>query len=196
MGSRLSIYLPILFTLLIFSACDKKQEGQKRAPKESVKVLKRKKKSLLGGSFRVSDIDNRTTRIHFEDAKVLVDKVIQPIVIIHLFAPWCPPCRGMLPYLSEIQRKYARRVFVIGIVVNSSIGNEELRRFMQRYDATFFISNAKDNDRLARCLAAELSLPENYPIPLTLVYKNGERVIDIEGAAPQEMLENIIEQLK
>ena len=196
MRGRLSIYLPILFTLLIFSACNEKREEEKRAPKESVKVLKREKKSLLGSSFRVSDIDNRTTRIHFEDAKVLVDKVIQPVVIIHLFAPWCPPCRGMLPYLSDIQRRYSRMVFVIGIVVNSSIDNAQLRTFMKRYDATFFISNAEDNDRLARRLAVELSLPENYPIPLTLVYKNGERIIDIEGAVPQEMLENIVEELK
>ncbi len=147
-------------------------------------------------SFVIKDIDNRQTTVKFEEGIVSVKRVIQPVIIFYIFTPWCAPCRGVLPYLSMLQRSEKDNIFIIGLIAHEHIDNNKLRNFMKRYDATFFISNSSDNDKLINTVIKELSFSQNYPIPLTVIYNKGKLVTDIEGAVPYEMLKTIINELK
>ncbi len=145
--------------------------------------------------FTIRDIDGRQTQLEFQADKARFHRIRQPLVMIVLFADWCPPCRGMLPYLSQLQNANRTTLFVIGIPVRSDLDDAALRRFMERYDINFFLSDHPDNDALGNYLARRYGLGENYPLPLTLLYKNGKYLMHIEGAVPYEMLQNIVDQL-
>jgi len=146
--------------------------------------------------FTLRDLNQRQTRLEFEGDHVRFHRIRQPLVLIVLFADWCPPCRGMLPYLSRLQAANSNELFILGIPVNSERDPEALRRFILRYDINFFVSDAPDNDALGSYLSRRYNLGDNYPLPLTLIYKNGRYVMNISGAAPYEMLQNLIDQLK
>jgi len=146
--------------------------------------------------FRITDIDQRTTTITFENNTLQIAKVVQPIVLVHLFASWSAPSCGMLPYLDSLQRSYPKTLFVIGIMANSNNDPKQLRRFMKTHHAGYFISNSPDNDALAKRLADFLKLGDNYPIPLTLLFRNGEYTMHYIGATPIEMIKADIEQLR
>jgi thiol-disulfide isomerase/thioredoxin len=146
--------------------------------------------------FGIRDIDRRETRLEFSGDHTVFHRIHQPIVMIVLFADWCPPCRGMLPYLSRLQSENRDDLFVIGVLVHSDLDDGELRRLMERYETNFFISNHPDNDALGSYLAKRYELGENYPLPLTLIYKNGTYQMHISGAVPLEMLQSLVDQFK
>lgn len=120
----------------------------------------------------------------------------QPIVIVNLFATWCPPCIGEIPYLNDLQKKYKEKLFVVGILTHDSIMQDALDTFMAKNQINYFISNATDNDTFANQLAITLDLPENFSIPLTVMYVNGEYFTHYEGSVPVEMIEYDIQQAK
>ena len=146
--------------------------------------------------FRIRDINKRETSLEFSDGPALFHRIRQPLVMIILFADWCPPCRGMIPYLSRLQSANSDELFVIGIPVRSNLDEQAMRRFMIRYETNFFISVHPDNNALGTYLARRYKLGKNYPLPLTLIFKNGRYVMHISGAVPYEMLQTLVNQLK
>jgi len=147
-------------------------------------------------NFTIRDLEGRQTRLEFHTDKAIFHRIRQPIVMIVLFADWCPPCRGMLPYLGQLQSENRDSLFIIGIPVHSDLSDEDLRRFIHRYSINFFISHHSDDDALGNYLAQRFELGADYPLPLTVIYKNGKYMMHISGAVPYEMLQNIIDQLK
>ena len=186
--------------LLLLNACGKKEnKNTQKTPKPQKTVASAPApvpKTPPSDSFLIRDVDHRSTRIEFLPDRVLFRKIRQPIVALTFFSSWCAPCRGMLPYLGDLQKKNRQDLFLIGVLVNDDLNDTSLRDFMHRYEAPFFISNAPDNDALGEQVARECNLSENYPLPLTVIYKNGKYVMHIVGAAPYEMLQSLIDQLK
>jgi thiol-disulfide isomerase/thioredoxin len=201
----------ILALLLLSAGCGKKEERSPKSerngtfvppppPPPSSPPPPPETKSVQSSgpiqSFTIRDIDRRESTVDFDGDRVLFRKIRQPIVMVTLFADWCPPCRGLLPYLGKLQAANSKDLFLIGLLVNSEMDDPALREFMLRHESNFFISNHPDNDRFAAYLARRYELGENYPLPLTLIFKNGRYVMSVSGAAPYEMLQNLVDQLK
>ena len=128
--------------------------------------------------------------------KVIFQNMAQPIVIINLFATWCPPCIGEIPYLNDLQKKYQKELFVVGILTHDSIVQTDLETFIAKNQINYFISNGTHNDAFANLLATTLDLPKNFPIPLTVMYVEGKYFTHYEGSVPVEMIEYDIQQAK
>ncbi len=186
-----AVWYLIVATLIvsIWTGC-----GDKRSQEKPESSLSKQKD--IKSSFEIIDIDNRSTTVTINGDKLSVAKVRQPIILLNIFAQWSPPSQGMIPYLDALQKRYAKDIFVIGILVNSDMSNDDLREFMKKHNVGYFISNSKDNDALASKLADMMGLDSNYPIPLTIIFNNNKYNKHYIGATPIEMITVDIEQLK
>lgn len=102
----------------------------------------------------------------------------------------------MLPYLTELQREQSRHLFVLGIVVPESLEMETLRTYMHQNNSSFFISNALDNAIFGRTVAKMLTLGNDYPLPLTVVFAHGKYLTHYEGVTPIEMIRTDLTSLE
>ena len=118
----------------------------------------------------------------------------QAVVIVNFFSTWCSPCSGEIPYLSDLQKKYKKKLFVAGILINDKQDDNTLKEFISKHHADYFISNSKHNDAFADKVVKELQLPENFSIPLTVIYKEGNYYTHYEGAVPVEMIDHYIQE--
>ncbi|MEA3456635.1 MAG: TlpA disulfide reductase family protein [Campylobacterota bacterium] len=197
-------YISLLLSLLLvffLTACSKK-DGQREqtAPgtAEDVNISDLNQSSLQAEevvrSFILTDVDGRDLNITIDGDTMIFPDIEQPLLLLNFFATWCPPCRGELLSLSHLQKKHAKDLFVVGVLFNDEQNSTQLRHLMEKYDANYFISHASDNDDLAAEVTKRLELPENFSIPLSVLYKNGKLYRYYEGAMPIEMIDNELKQ--
>jgi len=146
-------------------------------------------------TFKLHDIDNKDHTFHFDKKNILIDGVSQNFVLLNFFATWCPPCIGQVPYISDLEKKYKKDLFVAGVLVNDANKEyHEIEAFSAKHTINYFISNAKENDTFAIALLKGLNIAENFQLPLTILYKNGKYYAHYEGAVPIEMIEHDIKK--
>lgn len=83
------------------------------------------------------------------------------IVVMNLWASWCPPCRAEMPDLQSVDREYAKDGVVI-VGVNQGESPERAAAFAQSLDIDFPIW-IDDGQRYGRVYAA-LGLPTTVVI--------------------------------
>ncbi len=147
-------------------------------------------------TFRLINTKTESHNVTVSGGKVIFQDTAQPIVIVNLFATWCPPCIGEIPYLNDLQKKHKKDLFITGILTHDTISQPELETFMAKNQVNYFISNGRYNDAFAELLASRLHLPKNFSIPLTVMYVEGEYFTHYEGSVPVEMIEYDIQQAK
>ena len=145
-------------------------------------------------TFTLRDIQQTTHTLSIKNQKIIFQDIDQSIVIINFFSTWSSPSRAEIPYLSDLQKKYNKDLFVAGILINDVLYDDTLKEFISKYQANYFISNSKQNDAFAAKVAKDLHLPENYDTPLTVIYKNGNYYTHYEGAVPVEMIDHDIQE--
>ena len=135
-------------------------------------------------------------QVTFSDQKITLLHNEKPIIMLNLFATWCPPCVGQIAHLNDLQKKYKKELLITGILTHDDIDKPSLETFMAKQQVNYFISNTKENDAFAQRLAKELQLDENFSIPLSVIYVDGEYFTHYEGSVPVEMIEYDIQQAK
>ncbi len=221
-AALLSLLLVVLIILIIYIGGKDKQAESTALPTENTTELLAQKENKAGENERfklakqkdtlpqkkpsrpeapskIFTLVNTKVKSHtvsISDQKVIFQDNTQPIVIVNLFATWCPPCIGEIPYLSDLQKKYKKELFVVGVLTHDTIVQDKLDTFMAKNQINYFISNGTDNDMFADQLATTLNLPKNFTIPLTVMYVKGEYFTHYEGAVPVEMIEYDIQQAK
>ncbi len=60
------------------------------------------------------------------------------VVLLNVWATWCPPCREEIPALQEIHERYvARGLDVVGVTVDAPGEEEAVREFVDDYGMTY-----------------------------------------------------------
>lgn len=83
------------------------------------------------------------------------------VVVLNLWASWCPPCRAEMPALQALHERYAGRGVVV-LAVNSTIQDSEpaAREFAAEFGLTFPIG--LDRDGLATRQYQVRALPSTF----------------------------------
>lgn len=81
--------------------------------------------ALSLNDFRLSGLDGQTHTLSDWQA---------PLLVINLWAPWCPPCRRELPALIELQRQNPSGIQVAGISFDSQ---QNVREFTENIDINY-----------------------------------------------------------
>jgi len=176
----------LVFASLLVLGCGDKENREKKGNK----IKEETKKAELLPIYTLQD-GNRTVVIESKDKqfKFSIDK---PIVILNFFATWCPPCRAEIPHLVNLQKRYAKNLAIIGVLVES-LNQNEVSEFNKRYNINYFVSYGSDNMRLASEVVDMLHQPRNFSIPMMALFVNGKYFRHYIGMVPEEMLESDIQ---
>ncbi|MGH9900147.1 MAG: TlpA disulfide reductase family protein [Pyrinomonadaceae bacterium] len=102
--------------------------------------------TLDGGSFRLSDYNGK-------------------VVVLDLWATWCPPCREEIPYLIELNNIYRLQgVEMVGLTVEDKNREEDaVRDFARRYGINYRIGWASEEFATAMMQGVN-SIPQTFVI--------------------------------
>ncbi len=106
------------------------------------------------------------TLINFDGETLTLSELRGQVVIINIWASWCPPCRDEAPYLEQTWRKYKDQgVVFIGVdYVDTDV---EALAYIAEFDITYF--NGPDiGTRISQAYNIQ-GVPETF-----FVAKNGE----------------------
>ncbi len=147
------------------------------------------------GRFVLHNLYDRNLSVTFENGNVSFSPVAQPLVGVVLFSDRYDACMGMLPYLGDLQQHNADRIFFVGLAVYPRTYGPAFKKECEENGASFFVSSDPEVPRLARLLAQRYTHRDNYPLPSILFFKNGHYKMSLEGAAPYETVQYLIDQL-
>ena len=181
--SKTLLHTTILTLTLLFAACssdsDKAQElNEMVATNEYVLT------QTDAAQLTVIKVKNGFA---LKDAK---DKLL----LISIFATWCPPCQGEAMHLTSLQNKFKEHLVIVGVTVEEGISNEKLQEFKTEFKADYTIVNSSSNTQLISAVAQELKIGRNFGIPLMALYKNGELISFYQGATEEEFIESDIKK--
>ncbi|WP_456380639.1 thioredoxin domain-containing protein [Hydrogenimonas sp.] len=177
----------ILLATILFTGCGDKKEHREKSPEKPVHQTETVEKS----TFLLKD-GNRTVTVKSTDNGFEFD-VEEPLVMLDFFATWCPPCRAEIPHLANLQKRYAGKLKIVGVLLEKK-HPAELARFVSGHGINYFVSNTPDNMLLASKTADMLHQPKNFSIPMTVLFLEGRYFRHYIGMVPEEMLANDIEE--
>ncbi len=146
------------------------------------------------GTFMLLNTKSKSHKVTLSNDQVIFQHNNKAIVLINLFATWCPPCIGELSYLNTLQKKYSKDLLLVGVLTHDYIDIPSLESFMAKHEINYFISNSPHNNAFSGQLATTLDLPQNFSIPLMVMYVDGKYFTHYEGTVPVEMIEYDIQQ--
>jgi len=177
----------IAFSLLLSScSSQKKEENNSKVEKTNTQVAKNK--------IVLTSIDNKKYVLQKTANGFQLENSKAKILILDVFATWCPPCRAEVPHLSSLQKKYNDDIKIIGVTIEDNIPNTKLENFKKTNNAEFTLVNSSANRKLINELATKLQLGNNFGIPLLVIYKDGKLVQFYQGAVEEEFIESDIKR--
>lgn len=177
---RLStLFIPLLSLSLFFSGC-----GEDTAEEAMVSTA----------TFNLLDTSGKAYSVEKRGSNFVLDAGEDKVVLFDIFATWCPPCRAEVHHLGNLQKKYGDDLIIMGLTIEDDVSNNELEKFKEKYRGEYLICNKADNHSLARAIASTIGVGQQFPIPLMVLYKNGQYVTHYAGATPEEMIDADIAQ--
>ena len=181
-----SLLALIFLFSLIFQGCSEKKSESSEVQEVNSMVSK--------NEYVLSSLKNEQYIITKEGEGFILEGAEGKVVILDIFATWCPPCRAAAEHLSRLQKKYKDDLVVIGLSVEDGITNTKLAEFQKEYSAEYVLVNSEANRRLISELATTLKLGERFPIPVMALYKDGKLINHYIGAIEEEFINSDIKR--
>lgn len=143
-------------------------------------------------SYELKDLQDVEYNVLKTGNDFKVEGLEEKVILFDIFATWCPPCRASASNLASLQEKHKNDIKVIGVLIEEDKPNSYVQNFVESYGADYSISNAEDNQRLARTIAGAIGVGQGFPIPLMVMYYKGRYINHYIGAVPEEMIESDI----
>lgn len=156
----------IVLSFILFFAffgCESKQEVKVVKPFNvgDIVVLK----GVEGGEKRLKRVDGGF-EIVGEEKKVLM---------FDIFGTFCPPCQEEAPNLTLLQVDFSEKFLIVALTYLEDVTDQYVvENFSDKYNAHYFISNSKDNDRIVMTIAQDIKYPQAIQLPFKVVLKNGK----------------------
>ena len=189
--------MKILFTailiILVASGCssnEEKKTQQTAQEQTATPKVTQKKDTAKNDAIVLTDTSGDTIKVKQTSDGFIFEGYEGKVVLLNFFATWCPPCKAEIPHLNNLQKKYAKDIKIISVVLEENKSNEEIIKFMNKYGVEFTITNSPDNFKLAKILGGVES------IPFMVIYdRKGSYSQHYVGAVVQEMIEADIKKV-
>ena len=97
------------------------------------------------------------------DRQTNLAKLKAPLVVVNLWATWCPPCVREMPTLAKLQAAYPGRILVVPISMDSPKDRAKARAFIAQYPPLPFYQDP--GSKLVFAVS-----PPAEGLPTTLIY--------------------------
>jgi thiol-disulfide isomerase/thioredoxin len=175
-----TLLIPLLTITLLFQGC-----GEESGDEAMVSTAE----------FTLMDTQGKNYTVEKRGTNFTLDAGEDKVVLFDIFATWCPPCQASVRHLGNLQKKYGDDLIVMGITIEEDKSNAELEAFREKYKGgEYLIANKAGNQELARAIASTIGVGQQFPIPLMVLYKNGEYVTHYAGATHEEIIDHDIAQ--
>jgi thiol-disulfide isomerase/thioredoxin len=154
-----------------------------------------------GGSPKAASVLPPAPNVTFKDLEgkeIPLSQFKGKVVLVNFWATWCEPCRIEIPWLINIQKKYAPRGFTILGVAMDVEGKSVVEPFALKHE--FDVDGHKEimnypimlgNDPLAEQFGGLIGMPTSI-----LISRDGKKVKTVVGMIlNQEELDKDIEAL-
>jgi len=106
-----------------------------------------------------------------DGGSVRLDELKGKVVVLDMWATWCPPCRAEIPHLVDIQREYGGRVEVIGLTTEDpATTTDKVRAFAEEFEINYKVGFASPEHK-------RLVVMGGGTIPQTFVLDGEGRVV-------------------
>ncbi|MDD2779934.1 TlpA disulfide reductase family protein [Sulfuricurvum sp.] len=173
-----TLLIPLLSLTLLFQGC-----GEESSDEAMVSTA----------NFALMDTQGKSYNVEKKGTNFTLDVGEDKVVLFDIFATWCPPCQAEAKHLGNLQKKYGEDLIIMGITIEEDKSNADLDAFREKNKGgDYLISNKADNKELARAIASTIGVGQQFPIPLMVLYKNGEYVTHYAGATHEEIIDHDI----
>jgi len=181
--SKLLITSTLLSFTLLFQACSSNEEKTQNA------------NAMVSTNEYVLTELNKTQYVAVKTSTGFkVNGAEGKVILLDIFATWCPPCQAEATHLTSLQEKYKDDLLILGITVEEGIENSKLEAFRSKFDAQYPLVNSDQNRRFVNAVATQLNIGRNFGIPLMALYKDGKFVNFYQGATEEEFIESDIKK--
>jgi thiol-disulfide isomerase/thioredoxin len=185
--TKTTLFLSLLLSLgLLVQGCSKKEE------KENVIIEKKNQKNT--NIFTLQDTNATQYILEKTQNGFKLKNNPSKILILDIFATWCPPCQAEATHLSSLLKKYSQDIVILGVTIEDGIENDKLTMFQKTFHATYPLVNSQENRRIINTIAQQLKLGNNFGIPLLVLYKDGKVINYFQGATEEEFIESDIKR--
>jgi len=185
---KISFFSSLLAFSLLFQACSSQDNEHKE--KTAAKVDSSVKKDTIV----LKSIDNKEYILKKSSDGFQLENSKAKLLILDIFATWCPPCQAEAPHLASLQKKYKDDIKIIGVSIEDNIPNEKLKAFKDAHSANYTLVNSTENRKLVDNIADKLKLGRNFGIPLLVIYKDGKLIHYYQGAIEEEFIDSDIKR--
>lgn len=177
----------IITTVFLFTGCDTKSEINENLVASS-QNNEPVREEFISKTFKLKTTDEKTiefkstpTGLDFKDYKN------NKVVLLNVFATWCPPCIKELPALIDLQNRYKNDFQIVSILFEKDKTKKEILEFIKKYNINYPITMGEENFRLAKDMGDIQKVPEMF-----LFSKDGTFVKKFIGETKKETLEKYI----
>ncbi len=178
---KISLLSTFLIISLLFTSCSKEK-------KEDANSM------LSTNEFVLTSLAKKQYIVKKSADGFSVDGAEGKVILLDIFATWCPPCQAEASHLTSLQKKYKDSLLILGITVENNIADSKLKQFRSSYSAEYTLVNSNENSRIIDAVATKLKLGHNFGIPLMVIYKDGKFINFYQGATEEEFIESDIKK--
>ncbi len=181
----------IFLSALIFQGCSSDSSSEKQVSQvdEANSMIAKSQNEYI-----LTSTDTKQYVVKKEADGFVLEGAEGKVVIIDIFATWCPPCKAAASHLTSLQEKYKDDLVILGVTIEDDISNEKLEDFKKQYNANYVLVNSTVNRRLVNDVAAALEVGDRFPIPLMALYKDGKLINHYVGAVEEEFIASDIKK--
>lgn len=175
----------LLVFILLFQACSSNKKSEEVEDANAM---------VASNEYILTELNKTQYTVKKESNGFSVNGTQGKVIILDVFATWCPPCQAEASHLSSLQEKYKNDLLVLGISVEEGIEGSKLQAFRDEFNAQYAIVNSSENRRLIDAVASQLNVGRNFGIPLMALYKDGKFINFYQGATEEEFIESDIKR--
>ncbi|PZU84239.1 MAG: TlpA family protein disulfide reductase [Chryseobacterium sp.] len=140
-----------------------------------------------------AQVQTEVSLIKYEDLEKRISQEKDKLVVVNFWATTCAPCVKELPHFIEVNKKYSQNPNFKMLLVSLDMARDKQKviNFIKNKNLNAEVVVLDDNKRMNTWIP-KFQKDWEGEIPVTLFYKNGEKVFFNNGEMSLEELESAI----